>query len=243
MNIFMHIPKTAGSSIRQLIKRNYNEDERYPIYGYENIKNRLNQVNYNSKIIYGHFKINQIDFKGAKIFTFFRKPHSLCISLYNYTKKSHPESNRIRNSSNLIDYIERYMPVSYDNPLIRYTAGVKNREKFGSINEQHLFNAKRNIESLNITVCFMEEFSKSLVLLQKENFLKKIPLLKKNVGLYKKIEDTKTIKFLDELNKYDNQLYNYAINRFNKSVHKFSLFDKGKAYINSPNKIIQKFFK
>ena len=57
MNIFMHIPKTAGSSIRQLIKRNYNVDERYPIYGYENINNRLNRVDYNSKIIYGHFKI------------------------------------------------------------------------------------------------------------------------------------------------------------------------------------------
>ena len=142
----MHIPKTAGSSIRQLIKRNYNENERYSVYGYDSINSKLDKANYNSKIIYGHFKINQIDFKGAKIFTFFRKPYSRCISLYNYTKKSHPESNRIRNSSNLIDYIEKYLPVSYDNPLIRYTAGVKNHEEFGSINEQHLLNAKKKIK-------------------------------------------------------------------------------------------------
>ena len=55
---------------------------------------------------------------------------------------------------------------------------------------------------------------------------------------------SKTYSLADKTGKkYDNQLYNYAINRFNKSVNEFSFFDKRKVFIDPPNKIVQKFFK
>jgi vacuolar-type H+-ATPase subunit C/Vma6 len=42
--VFIHIPKTAGTSLRLLIESNYEPHERKSIYTYENLDNELQKA-------------------------------------------------------------------------------------------------------------------------------------------------------------------------------------------------------
>jgi len=57
--VFIHIPKTAGTSLRLLLESNYREDERIGIYSHENLDQRLAEALADPKIkcIYGHFPL------------------------------------------------------------------------------------------------------------------------------------------------------------------------------------------
>lgn len=89
--VFLHIPKTAGTSLVNLLEENYCEEERAAIYSHKDLdfhlENALN--NPRIKVIYGHFPLRPcIINSDAFVFTFFRDPVKRVISQYKHHANS-----------------------------------------------------------------------------------------------------------------------------------------------------------
>lgn len=88
--VFIHIPKTAGTSLRLLIESNYEPHERKSIYTYENLDNELAAALEDPKIkcIFGHFPLRPVIAQSdAMVVTMFREPIARSISHYNHYKR------------------------------------------------------------------------------------------------------------------------------------------------------------
>ena len=81
--VFIHIPKTAGTSLRLLIESNYEPHERKFIYTYENLDVELAKALEDPaiKCIFGHFPLRPvIADSNATVVTLFREPIARSIS-------------------------------------------------------------------------------------------------------------------------------------------------------------------
>jgi hypothetical protein len=84
--VFLHIPKTAGTSVTELMRHWY-QDKRFcgHIFDAELKKTPPDQLA-KFEVFAGHFNYNTIvnNIPKAKIFTFLREPRQRSLSLYNY---------------------------------------------------------------------------------------------------------------------------------------------------------------
>lgn len=97
LNVFIHIPKTAGSSFRHTIEANIPERERVAIYRARprtldecvlDVREKLKRAN----IVYGHFeaRIHELVERECRYFTILREPVDRVLSLYKYIKYDFP---------------------------------------------------------------------------------------------------------------------------------------------------------
>lgn len=97
--IFIHIPKTAGTTVVDLLKRNFRPGEvvHYKKKLYTDIPKKrrqeaiLNLITPNSKVLYGHFSYQDLkliiqEHPHVKVVTFVRKPADRVISDFKYFK-------------------------------------------------------------------------------------------------------------------------------------------------------------
>lgn len=92
--VFIHIPKTAGTSLRALLVDTFSEDQvspPFPVMPIDDFQaSRLSSY----KIIFGHISIHDVDryFPDRKIVTFLREPIDRCLSVYGFFCKQiqHP---------------------------------------------------------------------------------------------------------------------------------------------------------
>jgi hypothetical protein len=84
--IFLHLPKTGGTSLVQLLQKKYKIFTYYKNSSDEEQLNTINSHEYD--IITGHMDFNFINkIKYTKIFTIMRNPIQRCISLYYFVNK------------------------------------------------------------------------------------------------------------------------------------------------------------
>ena len=90
--IFHHIPKTAGTTFRSILIRQYNQDKVYDIWGdkkliINNFKNMSKNRRYRYKLILGHQAFKLYDYiNNPLVITMLRSPVARVISLYRYVK-------------------------------------------------------------------------------------------------------------------------------------------------------------
>lgn len=133
--IFMHIPKTGGTALRQFIDFAFAEWPVLNIYDdYPGIKelelNKLDsQFLASREIVFGHFAydFNEAITKNARYFVVLRTPRHLVNSYMNFTT----------------DYDINFL----DNPLVRYISGAYGKIAYGELTEAHLEMAIENIDS------------------------------------------------------------------------------------------------
>ena len=123
--IYIHIPKTGGTSVLDLFKNNFQEDEICEVKRNIFKKNPtlspadliLHSITPATKILHGHFTYNELApilhwHPGVKIITFLRDPVERVISNYHYFKTrllngKVPEFQQNRIEETLTEYVRR----------------------------------------------------------------------------------------------------------------------------------------
>ena len=241
--IFIHIPKTAGTALKTIIKRQFPRDSVVNIYGHKpnsidvaTFKNMEKKEKEKIKCLIGHFQfgLHQYLPQPATYITMFRNPVDRIISSYYYIIRSpsHCLYKKIIGSKmSLKDF------VSSDTTMRLLNLQTKFIGKIG--NERHTVNdkfvsgdileiAKNNIVKNNIIFGVTEKFDESVSLFKQLLGWQNIFYVKKNVTdkrLATKAISKRVRRIIEEKNELDLELYEFVRKRFEEAIDK-----QGKAF-------------
>jgi hypothetical protein len=231
---FQHIPKTGGSTFYTVLKRIYgtsqiidlnNEDVDYE-FSNELFKSKISSeitMKENAKSVFGHFRYgihNNLKLK-ARYVTFFRNPIDQFLSQYYYILNldEYPDVKHIVSlTENLEQYINSDLCKYASNMQTYFLCDAHGRNSFLNNAEAMLSQAQENLKQDVIFCGIFEHFDESLIILKEILGWKKLPLYTKhkvNKNRPKLEEhDDSIIQQINELNKYDKELYSLAYEKF-----------------------------
>ena len=231
--IFLHIPKTAGVTIRQIIKRQYPENRMY--YGDhlspQEIANVFTSLpeDYKAQLqmIWGHliFGVHQYLSTDATYFTFLRDPIERTISHYYYIL-GRPHEFEIaqylrENNIGFQEALEKNLILDIQNVQTRMLAGLPYDHPPNTYTQAHLETAKHNLSNHFAVVGLVEQFDESLLLLKRTlgwgnvfyNLQNKTPRRP-----YKDDIPPETMALIRKENELDIELYKFAQQIFAKQL-------------------------
>jgi hypothetical protein len=236
--VFIHIPKTAGSSfLSTLVKANLSSDEMYNVPGGILSVMRRNELSSARKatFIHGHLAhgIHHLTRQPTQYTTFLRDPIDRAISWYYWIKdlkridlfRRHP----LRNYADSVSIKEFYENRSHSNEQTRYLSGALSNSlykiwRFDALDRWHLKRAKKHLEACT---CFglLEHFDLSVALFQKTfNWHERIDAPRRRKTRKRPTLDEikeiapSVITELREYHKLDLELYEFARNLFRERV-------------------------
>lgn len=236
--MFVHIPKTAGTTFVLTLARHFSGKKRLSQYYHTPFKDFpkhspefLNCFD----LSYGHVPFNpELKLpRGIEYFTFLRSPRERLLSSYRHIKGdgSHGLKKKINVADyKLKDFLKSGLLKRMDNAMVRYLSNNMDKD-YMTINEEDFKSAIRNFDSHFVVFGLTEYFDESLVLLA--DHMKWSPLFyrKENRSSYaidKKELDAETETLILACNKYDEMLYRHAHDRFVKLMNdKKTVLEKG----------------
>jgi hypothetical protein len=209
--IFLHIPKTGGLTLRNIIDRQYKKNGILLHSRTAPSNKRLKKRDFSRiKCVYGHnrFGVHEEIHVPSTYITMLRDPVSRVISTYYFilARKQNRMHHKIKNMS-LEDFVSSNDPqlmIPVSNHQTRYLSGE-------SIPD--LQKAKENIENHFSVVGITEMFDESIFLMKKELGWKNIFYTKQNVSTNRPKRDQiskETLEMIKSKNDLDYELYNYA---------------------------------
>jgi len=225
--IFLHLPKTAGSTLARIIERQYKASAILHLYessfGEELVaipQNRMELV----RIVMGHLYFGAHAFlsQPCTYLTMLRDPVDRVISHYNYVRQQpshylYEEACRM----SLRDYVEFCGRQEPNNDQTRLLAGGCNVPNFGQCSEEMLNIAKRNLANHFAVVGLTEEFDRSLIIMKRAFKWRDPFYISENVGQVRARKEKipqDTLRVIENYNALDIELYRYATERFQEQV-------------------------
>jgi len=226
--IILHIPKTAGTTIRMILE----DDEKVKllsVYPGEKHYTQLSDIKKmdlkDYDIIYGHINFgihNLAKIDDFKYIAFLRNPVDRIISYYNHVMYNDP--NFKNKPISLIKFLNRPDKQVY-NHQVRVISGI-DFDKF-HCNDKIFEKAVENLKKYFLMVGITEEFDKSLILLYyflnketpgyvKENVSTKKIFTKESLSIYE-------IDKIRLLNTYDLALYQEAKRLLNQKINELNI--------------------
>lgn len=214
--IILHIPKTAGTSLRKLVQRNYKKEECFFVYTrnsrFQTVDDfmELDQGKKGRlKIIMGHLPFNPHLYAGMDpvYVTILRDPVERVISYYNHvmTRKDGWTSRNV----SLLKYLEESDDLQLWNHQTRILSGLNEVV----VNSGHLEAAKNNLENHFIFAGLSEMYAESIARLSALLNWSDTTIFRENTskgrhgaGYYSKSE----IQRIADMNQYDIELYNHV---------------------------------
>lgn len=224
---FIHIPKTAGISVRKIFESQYDKEEMFHISGgsaiptkfhYEVIvniiKNIDNTIIPKINFISGHvpFESEVQKFENFKFITFLRDPIQRVISDYFYVIST-PDNAlfHIVKDLSLKEYVTRNMDLQIDNLQTRFLSG----KITGEITKKELDQAKYNLTNHFAFFGLTEDMSNSVSFLShifKWKNIPQIPLA--NITKRAKHYTQEDVEVIKKFNEFDLELYEFVKKRF-----------------------------
>ncbi|MFT4412435.1 sulfotransferase family 2 domain-containing protein [Fredinandcohnia humi] len=217
--IYMHIPKTGGTTLKNIIKKQYDRREVW-FHMEKDMIPKLEQKKIDLlKCVGGHcwYGIHQHFERPYHYFTMLRHPIDRVISEYYYIlerpkHKAHAEVKRM----NLEEFIRRF-------PL--KSSNQQTRRLSGNIQNPDVELAKKHIEADFAVVGLAEMFDESLLIMKDKFKWNDITYEKANVTKKRpSIEDISkgVIQSLEDLNQMDLELYNFAKTRLENQIRELN---------------------
>ncbi|CAM3761754.1 sulfotransferase family 2 domain-containing protein [Cytobacillus oceanisediminis] len=221
--IFIHIPKTAGTSMRKIIEKQYNVmQRRYYYNGYQDAFNRLKgtpQQKLNTvKWVQGHFQfgLHEAISNPVEYIAMLRHPVDRVISYYYFLRENprHPLHQKAK-SLHLKDFIMSEENIIQD--------GINNLQTtlISGEGTPSFEKAKKNIDEHFMMVGLTERFNESLFLMRKKlkwyvPYSSRHNVTRSRPKMSQVSEDVK--KIIEQKNEFDFQLYEYGKAIFQKHL-------------------------
>lgn len=230
---FLHIPRTAGTTLDSILVKNFPENSILKIYKKEEYKtNRFRDYDQlkDIKYITGHLFLEKYDppmiyNKEVDAFTFLRNPINRLVSEYIFYKtwpKQHLYQYINENNISFRNYIQssdQLLKYRGKNFMTRCISGKG--FKYNKPSLSALAVAKRNLDKNFFFFGITEQFAESIVLLSKKIGIDNILHEQRN-KLNTKLKDEiseEDLNIARELNQVDSALYNFAVDLFNERIN------------------------
>jgi len=229
--VFLHIPKTAGTTLHRIIERQYAPKEMYSV-GLTDGHSvaQLQQIDKGKRarirMFRGHmgFGVHKHLPGPSTYFTVLRDPVDRVISYYYFIRRtpSHYLHDFIRDDEvDLKSFIESEAHVMIDNAQTRVISGVWHGPKFGQCTREMLGMAKRNLRDHFAVIGLTERFNETLLLLSKTFGWRWLFYTRKNVSRRRPRKEElsiDTLKAVTSSNRLDIELYDFAENLFEQQI-------------------------
>lgn len=234
--IFVHIPRTAGTTLNYVMNRQYGPGQIYSIYttdilGGMNAFRALPRTDrLRFKLIRGHVYYGlhpSVDGPSSYI-TFLRDPIDRAISDYLFTKIDtyNPLSDvLVKRKLTLKEYVESGVSVWTDNVQTRLLAGEAGTEQatpFGQCTDELLGRAKANLDSHFGLVGLSEKFDESSLLGRQKFGWNNCYYVRKN-AIQNRMPKSEiagdTLATLQQFNRLDIALYEHCKKQLDELIH------------------------
>jgi len=224
--IFLHLPKTAGSSLKTVFENQYKPSEIINVYSPEEEK-IMQEKKEEIAIVSGHFPfgLHNKYYSDAKYITILRDPVERVISLYYFIKRTPTNQFHEKiNSENisLKDFVlnDEMLKEVY-NLQTKFIAGLNGYVSEEMITMETYNKAVQNIENHFIVTGLTERFDETILMMKNELNWSYPVYIKQNVAKKKeKPEVSDEIrKLIIERNEYDIKLYDYVKENFEKKIY------------------------
>ena len=219
--IHLHIPKTGGTTLRDIIQRQYRAEKILMIPKLEESENILKEVSTSQinqlKLIQGHLKygIHNHFHRRVKYFSIIRDPINRVLSTYYYvlSQKNNPQNlSTSNNQMTIYDFVQSGVNPFLINGQTKLISGKTGNIDNPIIESEELFSlAKENIENDFLFLGITEMFDETILILK--NMLGwhmpyySIANRTKKKPNYDAVNPT-IISFIKEHNQLDIKLYN-----------------------------------
>lgn len=232
--IFLHIPKTAGTTLDQIIFRHYPFKKVYQTgliaqQGVSDFKEMSEEDRAKYRLLKGHlnFGIHKYVPNPWSYFTFLREPIDRTISHYYFIaqNKDHILYDLIQEEQmDITDYLSEGLDPMLFNAQTRLLSGVWDKNPAGTCTSEHLELAQENLKNHIRVIGLTERFDESLLLLGRAfgwNYLNYTPQNVTSNRPKKEAVDPNTLTAIENANELDLALYEYALPLFEAQLEQY----------------------
>jgi len=224
--IFLHIPKTAGTTLNRIIEWQYSPLSIFTMDPYriratpERLRKLSEQRRRRLRVVRGHlyYGIHEFLPQGATYMTMLREPVARFFSSYYFIQRRplHPMHRKVTTERIGVEDFIRLTP-HRQNLQCSLIAGIKND---GSCDERTLEKAKKNLVDSFSVVGICERFEESLVLFS-EIFGWEVPFYEnRKVAKNRPRVEPSAVDMIKEHNRLDLELYEFGKQLFEESLRK-----------------------
>jgi hypothetical protein len=240
--IFLHIGKTAGSTMRQVLRRQFSPSQvmvvRSPVRNPRRLRREDTLEHFASlpeaerlrpRLILGHtiFGLHELVPRPSTYITLLRDPVALVQSQYHYVRRTpgHWLYDTARSMS-LEEYIRSGVSLEMDNSQTRALSGDVSTE-YGRCTPEMLATATQHIEERFTLVGMTERFDETLVLLGSAFGWSRLAYVRANVAPGRQRRDlpAETRRLIEVRNELDMNLYALNARRFEQTVDEAPWFE------------------
>ncbi len=167
--VFLHIPKTAGISLREILLKRRSPSFRiiHPIDDHQRLADQSAEFRGSLELVEGHlyYGVHEVLPRPCVYLTMLRDPAERVLSYYSFIREYEPHHlyQQARRLS-LGECFARGLTVELDNFMVRCLTSLRNiHVPFGGVTRQMLAEAKAHLESIE-AIGLTEEFDASVAL-------------------------------------------------------------------------------